>query len=130
MNFDDMKIAPKSTLDIAREWQVVTQCPEVLSRDAITLRLAEFADMLTKHLQFQRDSMERIATEALRCSTPPSLVVNTADSSCAADVAKLVEAAELAECLLRNLGHIQDAAEVDAALAPWYIHNRRAGKPE
>lgn len=37
----------------------------------------------------------------------------------ASDVAKLVEAAEMAECLLRNLGHIRDAAEVDAALMPW-----------
>jgi hypothetical protein len=78
MSDDRFRIQPKSTFDIAREWLVVRgyepQGQVFLAKAEL---LAEFADMLTGQLQFERGNYRKIAEDALMMQPPPPIIIES-----------------------------------------------------
>ena len=79
MNDDRFRIQPKSTFDIAREWLVVKAYIEPHERFNLAAMLSDFADMLTKHLQFERDTYKKLAEDALMMQPPAPIIMNSDD---------------------------------------------------
>ena len=74
---DNFRIEPKKTIDIAREWLVVKGASSYgQAFETRAAELAEFADMLTKHLQFARDAYKNLAEDMLKFTYPKPIVIS------------------------------------------------------
>jgi hypothetical protein len=70
---DMFRIEPKKTIDIAREWLIVKGPAIVMNpRDEM---LSEFADLLTKQVQFERDTFKKLAEDAIACHLPQPILI-------------------------------------------------------
>jgi hypothetical protein len=92
MNDNRFTIEPKKTIDIAREWLVVRGwkfpiprgCFDAMQTDTggcfdMAQELAEFADLMTKQLSFERDTYKKLAEDALACSPPKPMLIDTGE---------------------------------------------------